>query len=185
MPPTYHAVTESIALPSSELAASLDLPQPKPGGPRLVIGRAEWLALPEFGVCSLNAKTDSGARSSSLHAEDIVLSDDRRTVRFTTYGHHNKAIQCEAPVARFGRVRSSTGIARKRVFIETTAILCGGFRWKVLVSLANRSDMLCPFLLGRRAMAGYFLVDPIGNHMLGPRRQLEREFHAAYPDIAI
>ena len=93
--------------------------------------------------------------------------------------HHlrplSTAIECNAPVARFGRVRSSTGIARKRVFIETTAIVCGGFRWTILVSLVNRSDMLCPILLGRRALAGYFLIDPQGTHLLGTRRQLERE----------
>ena len=65
-----------------------------------------------------------------------------------------------------------SGVARKRIFIETTAVLCGGFRWTILVSLARRSDMICPILLGRRALAGYFLIDPQGTHLLGTRRQL-------------
>lgn len=175
MPRTYKAVPEPTDVPSGDLAAALGLPARGPGAPRLVIGRREWLALPGLGVFPLHAKTDTGARGSSLHAEDIELSADGKSVRFTTYDHYATAIECNAPVARFGRVRSSTGIARKRVFIETTAIVCGGFRWTILVSLANRSDMLCPILLGRRALAGYFLIDPQGTHLLGTRRQLERE----------
>ncbi|HEX7261527.1 MAG TPA: RimK/LysX family protein, partial [Luteolibacter sp.] len=88
--------------------------------------------------------------------------------------HYAEMISCEAPVARLARVRSSSGIARKRIFIQTTAILAGGFRWSILVSLANRSEMHCPMLLGRRALSGYFLIDPQASHLLGPRRLLEK-----------
>lgn len=175
MPRTFKALPESVDAPSGQVAAELGLPATAPGAPRLVIGRREWLALPELGVCPVHAKTDTGARGSSLHAENIRLSADQTRVAFTTYDHHGTVIECTAPVVRFGRVRSSTGVACKRIFIETTAIVCGGFRWKILVSLANRGDMLCPLLLGRRALAGIFLVDPQGTHLLGPRRQLEKE----------
>lgn len=172
---TFKAVPEPVDNPSGDLAAELGLPTHSRDTPRLVIGRREWIALPDLGAFPLHAKTDSGARSSSLHAENIELSADEATVRFTTANDHGKLIECEAPVARFGRVRSSSGIAKKRVFIETTAILCGGFRWTILVSLARRSDMICPILLGRRALAGYFLIDPQRTNLLGPRRQLEKE----------
>jgi hypothetical protein len=175
MPRTYQAVPTPIDAPSGRVAAELGLPTTGPGSPRLVIGRREWLALPDFGVCPIHAKTDTGARGSSLHAENIRLSPDGAVVHFSTEDFHGTTIECSAPIVRFGRVRSSTGVARKRVFIETTAIVCGGFRWRILVSLTNRSDMLCPLLLGRRALAGYFLIDPQGTHLLGGRRQLERE----------
>ncbi len=141
--------------------------------PRLVIGRREWIALPELGICPLNAKIDSGARSSSIHAENVSLSEDKKSVSFTTTNHDGDIISCHAEVARVGRVRSSSGKARKRIFIETTAVLSGGFRWTLLVSLANRSEMRCPMLLGRRALAGYFLIDPQGIHLLGTRKDLE------------
>lgn len=175
MPRTFKAVPEPVDSPSGDLAAELGLPASNPGTPRLIIGRREWLALPDLGVIPLHAKTDSGARGSSLHAENIVLSPDQTTVRFTTTNYHGEVIECESPVVRFGHVRSSSGVARKRIFIETTAVLCGGFRWTILVSLAKRSDMICPILLGRRALAGYFLIDPLGIHSLGTRRRLERE----------
>jgi hypothetical protein len=172
---TYKASPEPVETPSGDLAAALGLPAASPQAARMVIGRREWLSLPDLGVMPLYAKTDSGARSSSLHAENIVISQDNRRVRFTTYDHFGNPFDCETPVSRFGRVRSSSGEANKRVFIQTTAVLCGGFRWSILVSLARRSDMICPLLLGRRALAGYFLIDPMGTHLLGSRRQLERE----------
>ncbi len=177
----FKAVPEAVESTSRDLAASLGLPSRGPGMPRLVIGRREWIALPGLGVSPLNAKTDSGARSSSIHAENVVLSADEKSVRFTTTNHYSEVISCESPVARIARVRSSSGRAKKRIFIETTAVLAGGFRWQILVSLADRSEMLCPMLLGRRALSGYFLIDPQGAHLLGPRRLLD-EFRVIPPD---
>ncbi len=172
MPRTFKAIPQLVESPSKELAASLGLPWKGPGMPRLVIGRREWISLPELGVSPMNAKTDSGARSSSIHAEDVELSVDELSVRFTTTNHYSERIACEAAVARTALVRSSSGIARKRIFIQTTAVMPGGFSWSILISLANRSEMLCPMLLGRRALSGFFLIDPQGAHLLGPRRQL-------------
>lgn len=172
------AVPETVDLPSGILAASLGLPATSPAGPRLLIGRREWLSLPGLGIPAMNAKIDSGARSSSLHAEEVLVSPDGATVTFTTYGHGGRAIRCTSPVARFGQVRSSSGIARRRVFIQCRANLPGGFSWDILLSLADRSVMRCPLLLGRRALAGFFLIDPLGSHLLGTRRQLQSESSA-------
>ena len=173
-PCTYKAVPEPVPASSAELARELGLPARVPGSSRLIIGRREWLALPDLGIWPLKAKTDTGALSSTLHAENIQLSADGTTVHFTTFTPSGVPTPCSAPVERLGRVRSSIGVSQQRVFIQTTALVCGGFQWKILVSLSNRSDMLCPLLLGRRALAGYFLIDPLGTHLLGPRRELIR-----------
>ena len=175
---TLKAVPEPVDAPLADLAEELGLPTRSTGAPRLIIGRREWLALPDLGVFPLHAKTDSGARGSCLHAENIVVSEDKRSVRFTTEDDRGRSIPCEAAVARFGRVRNSSGVAEKRVFIETTAMLGGGFRWTILLSLARRSEMTSPMLLGRRALAGYFLIDPAGADLLGNRRLLEKEMRA-------
>lgn len=176
----FKAVPESSAVPSGELAASLGLPWRGAGMPKLVIGRREWIALPELGVAPLNAKTDSGARSSCIHAEEVRLSPDETRVEFVTRDHYNERIACETAVAHLRKVRSSSGNVGKRVFIETTAMLAGGFRWKILVSLADRSVMRCPMLLGRRALSGYFLIDPQSAHLLGSVHALHR--HLGGPD---
>jgi hypothetical protein len=178
-PCTYKAVPEPVEVPSAILAAELGLPALKPGSSRLIIGRREWLALPDLGIWPLKAKTDTGALSSTLHAEQIELSHDGSTVHFTTTNQSGELTRCVAPVVRFGRVRSSTGVSQQRIFIETTALLGGGFHWKILVSLSNRSDMLCPLLLGRRALAGYFLIDPLGTHLLGSKAELIRSAKSA------
>lgn len=172
MPRTYKAVPEAVDAPSARVAAGLGLPWKGPGLPRLVIGRREWIALPDLGVSPIHAKTDSGAYTSSLHAEEVTLSPDGTSVRFVTHNHQREPIGCSATVVHVRRVRSSTGIARRRVFIETTAVLPGGFTWTIRVSLADRSEMRCPMLLGRSALAGYFLIDPHGTHLLGSRRHL-------------
>jgi hypothetical protein len=171
--PIFKAVPEPIASTSRDVAASLGLPWHSIGMPRLIIGRREWIALPELGIFPLNAKTDSGAHSSSIHAENVTLSADETHVCFTSRNHYGVVISCESAVARIAKVRCSNGKARKRIFIQTQAMLPGGFTWSILVSLANRSEMRCPMLLGRRALAGYFLIDPQAARLLGTRRQLE------------
>lgn len=172
MPRTFRAVPECVESRSKELAASLGLPWKNPGMPRLIIGRREWISLPDLGIFPLKAKIDSGARSSCLHAEQMEISTDKTTVRFVTKNHRRQFVTCESPITRIARVRSSSGEAFSRVFIETKAVLPGGFEWPIQLSLSDRSEMLCPMLLGRRALSGYFLVDPQSAHLLGPLKEL-------------
>jgi hypothetical protein len=169
---TFKVIPESVETRSRDLATSLGLPWKGPGMPRIVIGRREWISLPDLGIFPLKAKIDSGARSSSLHAENMEISQDKTHVRFTTTNHRRERIVCESPVARIARVRSSSGEAFSRVFIETRAVLPGGFEWSIQLSLSDRSEMLCPMLLGRRAINGYFLIDPQSAHLLGPLKDL-------------
>lgn len=165
------AVMESLPAPAADIAHELSLPQ-KRGGDRIVLGRREWISLPELGVWPINAKTDTGARTSSLHAEDIRVSSDGSRVTFATHNHYGKRIECEAAVVGRRKVRSSTGEAKIRVFIETEAVFPGGLRMMIRLTLANRAVMRCPMLLGRRALSGFFLIDPQGDHLLGGVREL-------------
>ncbi len=172
---SFKAVPQPVDAPSGQVARELGLPWKQVGMPRLLVGRREWIALPEFGVGPLHAKTDSGARTSSLHAEQIQVSPDGASVFFVTCDHYGRRISCEARLAGERRVKSSTGVASKRYYIETDAVFAGGFTCKMRLTLANRSDMRCPMLLGRRALAGFFLIDPQGDHLMGPLRDLESQ----------
>jgi hypothetical protein len=175
IPRSFKVVPEPVDVPSAQLARELGLPWKQVGMPRLLLGRREWIALPEFGVGPLHAKTDSGARTSSLHAEEIRVSADASRVQFVTCDHYGRRISCEAALVGSGKVKSSTGVARKRYHIETDAVFAGGFTCRMRLTLANRSDMRCPMLLGRRALAGFFLIDPQGDHLMGPLRDLESQ----------
>lgn len=152
---------------AGEVGGELGLPNRKRGAERLVIGRREWIRLPAFDAGPFHAKTDSGARSSSIHAEQIVLSDDCSRVGFYTRDHYGRRCWCELPVGGVSRVKSSTGEAKPRVWVETELELPGGFRWRARLTLANRHRMKCAMLLGRRALSGFFLIDTARDHLMG------------------
>ena len=163
----YLAEIEKVEQPSGMAADGLNLPTARFGGRKLVVGRREWVRLPGLGVGVMNAKTDSGARTSSLHAEEIELSEDQKKVRFVTEDHYGVRTSCEVDVGGVSRVKSSTGEAQVRIWIEVDLEMPGGFRWRGRLTLADRSRMLCQMLLGRRCLSGYFLVDVQGNHLAG------------------
>lgn len=168
----YPGVYEASEKKFSE---SFDLPGVK-GSPRLLVGRREWLALPDIGVASVHAKVDTGARSSSLHAEDISTFEKEGVlwVSFVTHERHGRPITCATPIKHHKMVKSSNGIAQERVFIETLARSPGGIQWPVTLSLTGRGEMKCPLLLGREALSGRFVVDTQRTNLLGSIAQLER-----------
>ncbi|MBK1834025.1 ATP-dependent zinc protease [Roseibacillus ishigakijimensis] len=143
-------------------------------GEKLVIGRREWIALPQLGVPVLHGKIDTGAYRSSLHAEQIerFQRDGEEWVRFVTHSQDGRAISCESVVAFCKRVKSSTGEARERCFLRTKFRTPGGLEWVVRISLADRSEMTFPLLIGRRALSRRFVVDTAQSHLLGSQSDL-------------
>ncbi len=166
-PECFVGAPRRVARPAGEVASELGLPTRKRSADKLIIGRREWIRLPDFDAGPFHAKTDSGARSSSIHAEGIELSEDRSRVGFFTRDHYGRRRWCEMPVGGVSRVKSSTGEAKPRIWVETDLELPGGFRWRARLTLANRSKMLCSMLLGRRALSGYFLIDTARDHLMG------------------
>jgi hypothetical protein len=169
MPITYVSEPSKRPVASSMVADELNLPVRGKLSSRMLIGRREWLALPEMGIDMLTAKVDTGAYTSSLHATDMRTfeQDGVQMVSFKTTSHHGQIIVCEAPLVLRKIIKSSTGVGRNRLIIKTTVRLPGGFQWQVHFSLADRSVMKCPLLLGRRALSGYFVVDTQASHLFG------------------
>ena len=128
-----------------------------------VIGWREWIGLPDLGIRRLKAKVDSGARSSSLHGSNFELfeEDGQRFVRFQVHPYHRKPEKTRTAVARLidvREVRSSSGVASKRLVIATQVQLMGK-TWEVELTLAERGSMGFRMLLGREAIRGRFLID--------------------------
>lgn len=128
-----------------------------------VIGWREWVGLPDFGIQTIKAKVDTGARSSSLHASDLqeFERDGVAWVRFNVHPVQRKnttTIQLEAPVLEYRSVRSSSGRASRRPVVVTNVTLLG-VTWPVELTLASRDKMGFRMLLGREAFRRRFLVD--------------------------
>jgi hypothetical protein len=152
---------------AAALAQQHELPTSQKASTRLLVGRHEWIGLPLLGSLPWIAKTDTGARTSTLHATEIHVDAAAALVHFRTTDSQGGTIDCHAPLSRYKSIRNSTGSAQHRVIIRTNAVFAGGLSFPIELTLADRSHMKCPVLLGRRAMAGYFLVDPQSNYLLG------------------
>ena len=137
-----------------------------------VIGWKEVVHFPEWGIRSLLAKADTGARGSALDVDSIRRLSGDRVAFSVVLDRKNRADgkQVEADIVRSQRIRSSNGVVQERILVETV-IEIGGTRNRVRLSLVNRKPMICRVLLGRHALAGVFLVDASRKYVHGPRRK--------------
>lgn len=130
-----------------------------------IIGAVEMVSIRELNGYHVHAKIDTGAKSSSLHCDTIRL--DNGMVYFSIHGKGDNAAHhsYEIPAAMIETVRSSNGIAQQRIFVKLT-IKIGHASIETLVSLNDRSKMKYPLLIGRRLLAGRFLVDCSEKHLI-------------------
>lgn len=132
--------------------------------PLKVIGRTDVIDMPELGLHDVDAKIDTGAYTSSIHCSRIRLkkdADGTEMITFTIPGSklHEKGLQ-HFKVKQYEErnIRSSNGEIQKRYVIKTQIILFGR-KIRAEFSLANRSSMKYPVLLGRKLLQGRFIVD--------------------------
>jgi hypothetical protein len=134
----------------------------------VTIGYAERVALPDWGVQELAAKVDTGALTSALHVENICEWEDGWVsfdVVLDARGRRSRR-NVDARLARRGQVRSTSGTVEHRIFVQTTLRL-GEVVRPIEVGLVDRASMNYRMLLGRRALAGRFVVDPARRYLLG------------------
>ncbi|RVU86610.1 ATP-dependent zinc protease [Leucothrix sargassi] len=131
---------------------------------KTIIGRLESIELPEFNITDLDVRVDTGAKTSSLHVDNLVKSTINGQP-YVTFDLHpdsynvEKIVKCEAPISDIRNVKSSNGKAEQRYVIQTLAKL-GTLEWLIEITLTDRSDMSYLMLLGREALGSQFLVDP-------------------------
>ena len=133
-----------------------------------VIGWREAVSLPGLGVVRIRAKIDTGARTSSLHAENVELfeRDGVHWVRFRVPQDGARGpIVCEAPHVERRSITSSTGHKVERLIIKTEMQL-GDAVFPAEIGLADRAYMGFPMLVGRTALRKRFLVNPERSFML-------------------
>jgi hypothetical protein len=138
---------------------------------RLLIGRKEYVAFPDWDIPRIRAKVDTGARSSALDvlSYDLLEIEGRQLrVRFRLALNRTRPDRyrtLEANVLRMVRVRNSGGGCERRPLIETT-IRLGPVTQLIRLTLTDRTAMRYRMILGRQALRGRFVVDVSQKYLL-------------------
>lgn len=140
---------------------------------KITIGRREFLDLPEFGLFALESKIDTGAYTSSLDCRIIreFHQNEKKMVevRVISRGKSSESKTVKVfPVFKEKKVKSSNGVAEMRYIIKTKVRL-GKDEFEMEFSLANRSKMEYPILIGRKALVKSYIVDVSKIHVLGKK----------------
>ncbi|WP_370030403.1 ATP-dependent zinc protease family protein [Qipengyuania mesophila] len=141
-----------------------------------VVGWRELVHLPDLGLHALPAKIDTGARTSSLHATILEQfeRDGERYVRFAVDFERQHVRQvCEAVHIDWRGITSSNGETQRRMIVKTP-LRIGNVTFRAEVSLADRSDMKFPMLIGRSALRRRFVVDSGHSWLQSPGRDVEK-----------
>ena len=126
---------------------------------RITVGVLEKVLFPDLGGIEVLAKIDTGAYTGALHCTKIRLVEttDGKSLHFSPFDHPEIEVASREFKKRI--VKSSNGGLQQRYFIKTT-IKIKGKTYPITLSLADRSEMKWPVLIGRRFLrANNFLVD--------------------------
>ena len=138
---------------------------------RIVVGWREWAAFPDLGVEKINAKIDTGAKSSAVHAfrvREIGIDGEAHAEFFLhpLQGRKKPEIACCEPIVDRRVIRSSNGQEEERLVIRTRLAM-GERIWKIDLTLADRDAMGFRLLIGRDALGRKYLVNPAASYALG------------------
>ncbi|MXO61909.1 ATP-dependent zinc protease [Qipengyuania oceanensis] len=125
------------------------------------VGWRELVDLPELGLRGIPAKIDTGARTSSLHGKvlETFERDGQQFVRFAVdFPDQHVQQVCEAVHVDWRGITSSNGETQRRMIIKTP-LRIGPLKFRAEISLADRSDMKFPMLIGRSSLRRRFVVD--------------------------
>lgn len=136
----------------------------------ITAGWKEFADFPDWGLARVKVKLDTGARSAAVgvreyrlieapggHVAELILTPYRR--------RPERATAVRVPVLGFRAVKSSSGEVRERPVVELVFRI-GPVTKRVPATVADRSGMIVPVLLGRLALAPEFVVDPARKYVL-------------------
>ncbi|MDP0489935.1 MAG: RimK/LysX family protein [Verrucomicrobiota bacterium JB023] len=152
-PPEDEAPADEAKEEAAEEAR--DREAPTESGQKQVYGWKEWVRIGTKADL-MRAKLDSGARTSSLHAEGIeeFERDGRQWVQFVLL-HPNqpdsKRVLIKAPVERIAKVKNTDGTLERRFVVELNFQI-GKRQMREEFTLNDRTGLTCPVLIGRNAL---------------------------------
>lgn len=144
------------APPATNTAGKLHLP---------IVGAIEWAKIEPADIW-LEARIDTGAESTSVHAEDIQLveKDGKRFVRFVLVDPKSgNSYQQEIRLRRRVIIKQTAGPSEKRYVVKMWVTL-GDVKSRIDVNLSDRKDFEFPLLIGRNFLTDAMIVDVSRHH---------------------
>lgn len=132
-----------------------------------IIGAVEWAKVEPSGLL-LESRIDTGAVTTSIHAQDIHLveKDGKRYVRFMLVDRVNgEGLQQELRLRRRVLIKQNDGPYERRYVVRMWVTL-GKTRSRIDVNLSDRSDFKYPMLIGRNFLTDSMIVDVSRHHTL-------------------
>jgi hypothetical protein len=113
------------------------------------------------GNMKVKAKLDTGARNSSLNAQNLeqFKRDGENWIRFELKNYKNRLEIFEAKVIRTARIKQLNDKPDIRPVIKL-GICIGNTYQEVEVNLEDRSGFNYQMLIGRSFLKGSFIIDP-------------------------
>lgn len=161
----FSVVSAAFAQPETPAALPSATPPSATADHKTVLGWLEHIrVMPDRTL--LRAKLDSGARTSTIHAEDIEYSEytGQTFVKFSILkDHDNPASEryyYELPLQKHINIKLRYTPERDERPVVVLGICLAGTVYQVPFSLTERSDFNYPVLLGREFIQDHFLIDP-------------------------
>lgn len=128
------------------------------------IGSRELISFPDRGIEDVPAKVDTGADSSSIWATNIQEINGQ--LEFSLFGPESAFFTGDTVKSKdytIVSVKNSFGTTEFRYKVAIPCVI-GGRKIRVRFTLSNRSTSTFPILIGRRTLAGRFIVDVSKRH---------------------
>lgn len=157
--PAPQVIEKIVEVPVATTAGELNIP---------IVGAVEYATV-EPAMLRMEARIDTGAETTSIHAENIQLleRDGKRYVRFDlTDSASGALLPQELRLRRTVLIKQHESEPQRR-FVVRMWITLGDFRSRVDVTLSDREDFEYPLLVGRNLLVDAVIVDVSRHHLLG------------------
>ena len=165
-------------LPDNLVLSCPDVPEPAQceevarvvvSADKMLVGELEYVYIDPPGV-NVVARIDTGATSSSLHAENLVPfeRDGEDWVRFDMVVSESDSVSVERQVIRHVRVVQQADPGGSRRPVVAMRVRLGDIQDTFELTLADRSHLENEMILGRNFLADVTLVD-VGQQFIQPR----------------
>ncbi|MCF7506434.1 MULTISPECIES: ATP-dependent zinc protease [Vibrio] len=127
---------------------------------KLILGEEEWVFVPGLKE-AFKARVDTGATTSSISAVDIVdfERDGKDWVKFKIEHDGITTEEVSLPVERWVKIKQSSAEGTQRRAVVVAAIQIGDLKDKTEFTLADRTHLSFPLLLGRSFFRDVAVVD--------------------------